>query len=156
MGNLELVQAHSLFTFMGRMTDGPSSFLPQSIAEQSFHVMTKKFVCVGVLTSSGLQQSMQAQTFTPVHTFPHRHSVKPRRKMFAFPPQPITNANSITNAAPLSVAVGQVRSFKVRLNPQGYTFPPKTEGRSWRGVVHMESVTYWLLWWSYCVPYGSV
>lgn len=27
MRNLELVQAHSLFTFMGRMTDGPGSFL---------------------------------------------------------------------------------------------------------------------------------
>lgn len=26
MGNLELVQAHSLFTFMGRITDGLGSF----------------------------------------------------------------------------------------------------------------------------------
>ena len=156
MRNLELVQAHSLFTFMGRMTDGPGSFLQQSIAEQSYHVMKKKFACVGVLTSSGLQQSVQAQTFTPVHTFTHRHSVKTSIKTVCFPSQPIANAKSITIAASLSVAAGQVRSFKVRLNPRGYTFPPKTEGRSWRGVVHMESVTYWLLWWSYCVPYGSV
>lgn len=83
-------------------------------------------------------------------------STRLSKKRFVFPPDPIANAKSITAAASLSVALGQVRSFKVRLNPRGYAFPPKTEGRSWRGVVHMESVTYWLLWWSYCVPYGSV
>lgn len=30
MRNLELVQAHRLFTFMGRLTDGPGSILQQS------------------------------------------------------------------------------------------------------------------------------
>lgn len=82
------------------------------------------------------------------------------KTLFVFPPpepkQKKRNAKSITAAAPSSVAAGRVRRFKVSLNPRGHTFPPKTEGRSWRGVVHMESVTYWLLWWSYCVPYGSV
>lgn len=32
MRNLELVQAHRLFTFMGRLTDGPGSILQQSLA----------------------------------------------------------------------------------------------------------------------------
>lgn len=68
MRNLELVQAHSLFTFMGRMTDGLGSFLQSSLAEQSYHVV-KKFACVGVLTS--LRQSVHAQTFTPAYARTH-------------------------------------------------------------------------------------
>lgn len=88
MRNLELVQAHSLFTFMSRMTDGPGSFLQQSIAEQSYHVMKKKFACVGVLTSSGLQQSVHAQTSTPVHTFAHTQTFsKTSIKAVCFPSQ---------------------------------------------------------------------
>lgn len=64
MRNLEPVQAYSLFTFTGGMTDGPGRFLQESTAEQCYHVMSKKFVSVGVLTSSGLQRSVLAYRAT--------------------------------------------------------------------------------------------
>lgn len=124
MRNLELVQAHSLFTFMGRTTDGLGSFLQSSLAEQSYHVV-KKFACVGVLTSP--RRSVHAQTSTRAYARTH---ARPFRKtlmqscLFSLP-KPITNAKSITVAASLSVAVGQVRSFKVTSQSTGVRVPSK-------------------------------
>jgi len=51
MKNLELVQVHSLFTFMGN--DRWPGWL--STAEQTYDVMMNKFACVGVFTSSAPQ-----------------------------------------------------------------------------------------------------
>lgn len=43
MRNLELVQAHSLFTFMGRLADGPGGVLQQRLAQQKASTPREKF-----------------------------------------------------------------------------------------------------------------
>lgn len=53
--------------------------------------MKKKFACVGVLTSSGLQRSVHAQPLTPVHrdiqrNFNKKTKQNKTKKQFAFPP----------------------------------------------------------------------
>lgn len=55
--NLELVQAHSLFTFMGRLTDGQGSILQQSLAGKGggelASMSCKSFSSCGSLDGSG-------------------------------------------------------------------------------------------------------
>lgn len=98
----------------------------------------------------------RTEVYTCAHIHKKRFSEISMKQFVFLPEAKLTQKNHLLGAASLTVVMGQVRSFKVHLNPWGYVIPPKTEGRSWRGIVHMESVTYWLLWWSYCVPYGSV
>lgn len=59
-----------------------------------------------------------------------------------FSSQTQTPAPTSSSAAAASLKVRHVKSFRVHLNPWGYTLTPQTEGRSWRGIVHTESVTY--------------
>lgn len=82
MGKLELVQAHSLFTFMGIMTDGPGSFLRVKLP------CHEEEVCIcgscDKLWSSAICAHTDVYTCAHIHTL---HSVKLQKKMFVFPPK---------------------------------------------------------------------
>lgn len=55
MRNLELFQAHSLFTFMGRLADGPGGILQQRLAEQKLARRAEVSARAGALTGSCLR-----------------------------------------------------------------------------------------------------
>lgn len=54
MRNLELVQAHNLFTFMGRLADGPGGILQQRLAERKLGRRAKVSARAGASVGSGL------------------------------------------------------------------------------------------------------
>lgn len=74
---------------MGTTTDGTGKL---SAEEQSkSHRVIKKFACAGVLTSSGLRQSVCQPPFTPAHAISHGHSACASIRHCLFSPRPSQN-----------------------------------------------------------------
>lgn len=108
--NLELVQAHSLFTFMGRLADGPGGLLQQRLAERK---LARRAEVSARL--DGLWSAVAPAHETPVHTFAQRLMT------VCFPSRTHANARAIT--ASLSTAAGQSGSFKVTSQSTGVRAP---------------------------------
>lgn len=65
----------------------PGSFLQQSIAVQSYHVMKKKFACVGVFDKLCMHRRLHLCTHSSTD-----FEEKPQSKEFLSPPKPTANA----------------------------------------------------------------
>lgn len=92
--------------------------------------MKKKFACVGVLTSSGLQRSVHVQPLTPVHrdiqqNLNKKNKKKKNKKMFALPPKPIADAKSITISSVIISGGGASQELQGTSQSTGVQVPSK-------------------------------
>lgn len=119
MRNLELVQAHSLFTFMGRLADGPGGILQQRRTARKLGRRADVSPGAGALTGSGLRR--------PVHETPACTFATEVDDCLFSPPEPMANAGAIT--VPLSTAAGQSGSLKVTSQSTGGRAPSANRRR---------------------------
>lgn len=98
----------------------PGSFLQQSIAVQSYHVMKKKFACVEVFDKLCMHRRLHLCT----HSRTDFEENLNQRNFFSLPNQ-LQTQKSIITVASLSVAVGQVRRLQGTSQSTGVHVPSK-------------------------------
>lgn len=131
MRNLEMVQAHSLFTFMGRLADGPGGILQQRLAERKLARRAQTF------SSNGRLDGLWSAT-APAHENTCAHVRTEVDDCLFSLPEPAANARPIT--ASLSTAAGHSGGFKVTSQSTGVCAPSAKQKAGVGEVLHTRRV----------------